>query len=215
MSVTLILLFIATEALFSASPGPAVAMVLSSAVIGGWRGANLSILGVLAGNAVYFTLSAIILMYSVAISEELFTYIRYAGASYLVFIVARDHVVPWLLRRRAPDAVGENAPVAELVPVKRSYFLKTFTLQMANPKTIIFFTAFLPQFITVGGDIPLQFVVLGLLSFAVEYVILAAYAFATIHAAKRFGGGRFKRLFEPIGNATMIGAVVWSFFVHG
>jgi homoserine/homoserine lactone efflux protein len=90
MSFKLLLVFAMTEFLLSQTPGPAVLLVVSHGMKVGFRPSLRGTLGVLAGNAIYFVLSALGLGALLLASATLFQAIRWLGAAYLVFIGLRN-----------------------------------------------------------------------------------------------------------------------------
>ncbi len=82
-------------------------------------------------------------------------------------------------------------------------------MQLANPKTILFFSAFLPQFVNADYNIPMQFSILALLSWSIEYAILLGYATATKSLLGRLATDWNNKL-EHFGNAVMLVAIGWS-----
>jgi homoserine/homoserine lactone efflux protein len=156
MSAKLLLVFAITELLLSLTPGPAVLLIISQGMSVGFRSSLTGILGILAGNVVYFSLSALGLGALLQASATLFQIIRWLGIAYLILLGAR-----MLLRRRT-----EKESVSRRAESKGSLqlFSQGVATQLSNPKAIVFFTALLPQFISPNprpGSMFLQFLVLG------------------------------------------------------
>jgi len=207
MTVSL-LLFAATEAFFSASPGPAVLMVVSAMLAGGWRAAHAVIFGVLLGNLFYFIVSCALVLGATQYNERLFLYLKLAGAAYLVYLVAARYCGS---SKRAGDAPGESDTPAHRA--RRNLwrlFSGGLAMQIANPKTILFFSAFLPQFVHADYNIPMQFAVMAALSWSIEYPILVLYSGGARLLLRRFNT-RAGNL-EHLGNLTMMAAVAWSLY---
>jgi len=171
MTVSL-LLFAATEAFFSASPGPAVVMVVSVMLAGGWRAAHAIIFGVLLGNLIYYIISCALVLGATQYNAQLFLYIKLAGAAYLVYLVAARYLNT-TKRDDANDA--DNAPAQPRRGLSK-LFIAGLAMQLANPKTILFFSAFLPQFVHPDYNIVMQFAIMAALSWSIEYPILILYA---------------------------------------
>lgn len=207
MDVWILLLFVGTELMFSLSPGPAVAAVVSASINGGYRLAFFSIMGVLVGNLMYFAVSAIIISTGTTISDDWFIYIKVAGCMYLAWMLVNEYLLPYL--RPAPSIRTGTTPAHAVVRTGTNRFTMTLVMQLSNPKTILFFTAFLPQFIQPEQGLALQFSVLAALSFATEFVVLFAYAAGGQVLLKR-GGERFGTFANHTGNLLMAIAVVWS-----
>ncbi len=148
-------LFILAALALLAIPGPAVLYVVSQSVEGGPRAGLTSTVGIHLGTLVHVAAAAIGLSSLLVFSAEAFDVVKYAGAAYLVFIGVRT-----LLGRTS----GE--PQALEVDTRRRV-ARGATVQVLNPKTALFFFAFLPQFVDPqAGTTGLQILVLGL-TFAV------------------------------------------------
>lgn len=170
-------LFCATEAVLSFVPGPAVLYVVSTAITRGSRAGIVASLSILAGNTVYFILSALGLGALLLASRPVFMVIKWAGAAYLVYLGLR------MLLSRSPKALesGEHAE-----PTRHaSVFFNGFVIQIANPKAIIFFAALLPQFIDPDQPAAMQIAILGASSVVVEFIVLSVYV-ATCRAARQW-----------------------------
>lgn len=171
MSLKLILVFALTEFLLCLTPGPAVLLVVSQGVTAGFKPSLRGTLGILAGNAIYFFLSALGLGALLLASAPLFQIIKWLGIAYLILTGIR------MLVSRGEAETPDDATVASTVTRDRSLklFSQGLLTQLANPKAIIFFTALLPQFISPGGPVLVQFLLLGVVSIAVEFPVLISY----------------------------------------
>jgi len=167
MSVETWVVFALTEAALCLTPGPAVLLVLSQGLARGTGASVWSNLGILAGNACYFALSATGLGALLVTSYALFSFIRWIGAAYLVWLglAAFFGKAAVLLVTSAPDAPTSG----------RRPFIGGVVLQLANPKALVFFTALLPQFIARHDSLVIQVVILGVTSVVIEVFVLLAY----------------------------------------
>ncbi len=134
MNIALFSAFIAITIILFITPGPIVTLVISTGVTKGVRAALTTVAGTTLGNALLITLIAIGLNWVVAHAGLLFEALRWTGAAYLIWL----GVQVW---RHAGDA-GER-----LVETDRARLARGVLVALSNPKTIVFFTAFLPQFI--------------------------------------------------------------------
>jgi threonine/homoserine/homoserine lactone efflux protein len=186
-----------TEFLLSLTPGPAVLLVISQGLKAGFKPSLRGTLGILTGNAIYFALSAFGLGALLLASAALFQVIKYLGAAYLVYLGLR------MLISRSPSLENELRGV----PQRRSIrlFMQGLVTQLSNPKAIVFFTALLPQFVTPGGDLPGQFLVLGIISIAVEFPVLLAYGWMAERGGKLIPE-RFAALPDRIAGGFLVGA---------
>src|SRR5271157_1794464 len=163
---SLIVLLLATLGLL-VLPGPAVLYIVTRSVAQGRKAGLASVLGIeLAGLchsvAAAFGLSAILLASALA-----FSVVKYVGAAYLIYLGIRA-----LLRKDDP-AAEEGAPARSVSQL----FRKGFLVNILNPKTALFFYAFLPQFVDPRRGSPvLQILMLGGLFVLLATVTDSAYA---------------------------------------
>jgi homoserine/homoserine lactone efflux protein len=174
-----LLAFAALTLLASVTPGPAVLLTMAHGVKSGFGASLKAALGVQAGNGVYFTLSAVGLGAILAASESLFHAIKWIGAGYLVYLGART-----ILR------AGASVPDAAKAPLLARPFQQAAMSQLANPKSVLFFGALMPQFIQPGANLLLQYVVFAALCFAIEMPVLAAYGWLAAHGRSLFATPR-------------------------
>ena len=185
-----------TLAVFSAAallllviPGPAVLYIVAQSVSRGRVAGLVSMLGIQVGGLVHVVAAAAGLSALVVQSAVAFSVVKYAGAAYLVFLGIRR-----LLGR--DEGGGEGLSRERRL---RVLFANGILVNVFNPKTALFFFAFLPQFVDVSrGDVAFQIVVLGLVFIALAVISDGAYAFAAGSAAgwlsTRRGFARTQRL---------------------
>ncbi len=190
-------LFLVTETLLCLTPGPAVLFVLSQGLGRGTAASIRASLGILAGNALYFLLSATGLGAILVASYDLFFCIKWAGAAYLVWLGLRA--------LRATGTVLAVKPATGAAE-SRHVFARGFAVQAANPKAIVFFTALLPQFIDPAGSVPLQVGILALTSIAVEFVVLATYGIFAGRVSRLAAEPRVAAFLERAAGVLLMGA---------
>jgi homoserine/homoserine lactone efflux protein len=159
--------FCVLELVLCLTPGPAVLYVLSTALARGPRAGLAGAAGIVAGNSLYFVLSAVGVAAIILASNRLFTVVKWIGAAYLIYLGLR-----MAFARR--EAMAELRPVA----VSRA-FLRGFAVQAANPKALAFFVALLPQFVDPNSAVGLQILILGVSSQLIEIAVLAFYVWLT------------------------------------
>jgi threonine/homoserine/homoserine lactone efflux protein len=175
----------ATLALFSLAalalivvPGPAVLYIVARGVDQGRRADVVSALGIAAGSAVHVAAATAGISALVVSSARAFELVKYAGAAYLVVLGVRR-----LLTR---DDVAREQP--ERVPL-RSVFTQGVIVNVLNPKTALFFLAFLPQFVDPdAGSVALQTTILG-----VTFAVLALASDSLYGLAAGSLGGALRR----------------------
>lgn len=174
MPLDLWLAFMAASAALLLIPGPTVLLVLSYALSKGRGVAVASAAGVATGDFIAMSLSLAGLGALVATSALLFTALKWVGAAYLIWLGVR-------LIRSAPTT-GLNLPETQVTA--RGVFWHNATVTALNPKSIAFFIAFVPQFITPDRALIPQFAIL-IASFV---TLAAANALAYALAADRLRG---------------------------
>ena len=152
-----------------AIPGPAVLYIVVQSAEQGRRVGLVSVAGVHVGSLVHVTAAVAGLSALVLASPVAFNVVKYAGAGYLVYLGVRK-----LLERdhRAPVDEARSAPV-------RQALLRGIVVNVLNPKTALFFLAFLPQFVDADrGGVWSQALVLGLVFIGLGLVTDSLYALA-------------------------------------
>lgn len=131
-------------------PGPAVTYIVARSLQQGRRAGLVSAMGIATGGLVHVAAAVLGLSALLASSAVAFAAVRWGGAAYLVYLGVRA----WLAGP-GPDAAPPPAPARRL-------FAQGFLVNLLNPKTAIFFLAFLPQFADPArGQVPLQIFLLG------------------------------------------------------
>jgi threonine/homoserine/homoserine lactone efflux protein len=185
------LAFVAAAAVLLAIPGPTILLVISYALGHGRRPAAAIVAGVALGDLTAMTASMAGLGAVLATSAGLFTALRWVGAAYLVYL----GVKLW----RAPVAVSEGGPAPGIG--LRRIFGHAYAVTALNPKSIVFFVAFVPQFLSPRaaflpqvGVMVATFVTMAAVNAAL-YGLLAASARGALRrpgvqrAVNRTGGG--------------------------
>lgn len=168
MPLKLILVFALTEFMVSLTPGPAVLLIVSQGVTDGFKSSLRGILGIETGNAIFFVLSALGLGAVLAASANLYQVVKWLGACYLVFVGVR------MLITRSDSGAAISEPARSQRSLR--LFSTALITQLANPKAIVFYSAILPQFVSANRGVVTQFLLLGVVSIAVEVPVLMAYS---------------------------------------
>jgi threonine/homoserine/homoserine lactone efflux protein len=157
-------------------PGPAVLYIVTQSVSRGRRAGLVSMLGVQTGGLVHVAAAALGLSALLASSAVAFSVVKYAGAAYLVFLGVR--------RLLARDDRGDLALPGDGTPGR--LYRQGVVINVLNPKTALFFLAFLPQFVDrSNGSVTLQLLVLGLLFVALATLSDGSYALVAGTAGQR------------------------------
>lgn len=171
-------LFAASAFALSITPGPDLAYVVGQSLGNGRRAGVISAAGVAIGSCTHTVASAVGLTALLAASPLLFTIVKFLGAVYLIWLGAKMFMGS-LQRRRAAQA-------AVVLPVANTHslLLRGFLTTITNPKVLLFFIAFFPQFVSVGGDNQaVSFLLLGLVYAVIGFVCDATFAWLAGSAA--------------------------------
>lgn len=198
------LLFLVMETALSLSPGPAVFYVVSQGARGALRRTLPAAAGILTANGIYFALSATSLGAIIAASARFFTIAKWVGAAYLIYLGVKA-----LRSANALHSVALGGEPAAKDGELHGVYLGALTLQLANPKALLFFLALLPQFIDPQVPVVPQMLILAATSMLPEFCILTGYgwlAHRALRATARFGvNGSMNRWLARIEGAGLLG----------
>lgn len=189
MDAATLTLFVPACFALNMAPGPNNLLSLSNATRYGFRQSCAAGLGRLPAFAGMLVLASAGLAAVLQTSELLFHAIKLFGAAYLFYLA----VQLWRAPAAAPAAPSDRArPAASLFSLARQEFL----VAAGNPKAILIFTAFLPQFVSPATAPAPQLAVLGALFLLLELIALAIYAWMGIHLRRWFAQARGQRIFN-------------------
>ncbi|HQS09633.1 MAG TPA: LysE family translocator [Xanthobacteraceae bacterium] len=175
----------------AATPGPNVALIVATALKHGRRAGMLSAAGVNVGLVLQLTVVAAGLAWLVEIFARHFDLVRYVGAAYLVWLAVRQ----W---RQAGAGTQEAAPSG------RAAFARGLAVAFANPKTLLFHAAFLPQFVTDPAHPVPQIALLAGIFAMIALVGDMLWAIAADHARTALKG-RFARVADRVSAVILAG----------
>ncbi|CAN7296412.1 MULTISPECIES: LysE family translocator [Neorhizobium] len=204
MSLEHWLAFVAASSVLLAIPGPTILLVISYALSHGRKVASATVAGTALGDFTAMTASMLGLGALLATSAALFTVLKWVGAAYLIYLGIKLWRAP--VSERAAD-LGE-AEVTSVKPFK--IFLHTYVVTALNPKSIVFFVAFLPQFLDLSQPLFFQMVV-----FEVTFLVLATlnatlYGLLASMARNTIRKPKVQRIVNRTGGSLMIGAGLLS-----
>jgi len=197
ISWELYLAYVAACFLITIIPGPTVTVIISNSLAHGARAGLLNVAGTQAGLALMMVTLIVGLASVIEAMGWLFDWLRLAGAVYLAWL-------GWKLIR-SPDlhleAKKTSAP-------RGGFFVQGLAVLLANPKALLWFGAFIPQFIDPRGNYVAQIVLLGLTAMAIAALTDGAYAVLTGRAGALLTRHRV-RLVSRVSGACLIGGGVW------
>lgn len=201
MTFQLWLAFVATSAFLLVIPGPTVLTLVSYALAHG-RSARLPLTAAVAlGDTTSLCVSILGLGALLSASAFWFTVLKTAGGLYLVYLGVK------LLR--AGCAASELA-AARPAESRWRMFLNTYLVTALNPKGIVFFVAFLPQFVDPGAAPGEQLFILALTFVALAVVNATCYTVFAVSARRLLASSRSQRFFHLTGGSLLSAAGVWA-----
>ncbi|PFH29028.1 MULTISPECIES: LysE family translocator [Burkholderia] len=198
MSIQTWMLFAAAYLATTLSPGPNVLLVIRNTVRYGTRGTAATIAGNLVAQGVVVMLVALGVGAVLAAMPPLFVAMKIVGAAYLIVLGIRQ------LRggrsQRSPDG---NAAIVE--PDRRKLFREALFVSGSNPKTMIFLSAFMPQFIAHDRPLAMQFVVMYATIACTVVVVHSVYSFGVRRLHRGFGVSPWVRAAKRASGLLFVG----------
>ena len=162
---TWILFILAVLALMS-SPGPSHLLMLSNSATYGFKKATATICGDLSANMLQMLAAILGLSFLITSSSNIFNFIKWVGVAYLVW-----NALNMFFRKnnlKKVKKINSNK-------IFKKLYLQGFITSVSNPKAILFFAALFPQFISVDGNIWIQFLILSLTYVTIDGIFLTIY----------------------------------------
>ncbi|MER9869828.1 LysE family translocator [Mesorhizobium sp. M0136] len=178
-------------------PGPTVTLIIANSIRHGSRAGLANVAGTQAGLAIMIAIVGIGLTSLIAGMGHWFELVRLIGAAYLI----------WMGVQMFRSKGKLNADGSAKRP-RGGFFLQGLLVAISNPKTLVFFGAFFPQFIAPEGNYALQIGVMGLTAMIFAAVSDSTYALAAGRAGRLLSAGRVK-LLSRISGSFLVGGGLW------
>jgi threonine/homoserine/homoserine lactone efflux protein len=198
MSLQVYLAFVAACIALALLPGPVVTLVIANGLRHGTRAAITNIAGAQTGLAILIGIVAVGLTSLMATMGYWFDWVRFAGAAYLVWLGVK-------LIRAPVEGLTADAPPP---PPRGGFFLQGFFVALSNPKLLVFFGAFIPQFMDMNKDHFSQVALLGV-TFMITGAITDSIYAVLAGRARLFFSARRTRLLSRLSGGFMIGGGIW------
>jgi RhtB (resistance to homoserine/threonine) family protein len=198
--------FLVAVFLLNVTPGPDTAYIVGRSVAQGRAAGLMSALGISAGCCVHALACAFGLTAVLAASATAFTVIKFVGAIYLIYLGVRLVFAKQAAAEPSPGAAGPaGTSRASAAPKSmRQLFLQGFMTNVLNPKVVLFFVSFFPQFVSAGTDHKVvAFLALGVVFVLMSTVWNSFVAWVAGSVTRRFSGkpGVKKWLDRVVGSA--------------
>jgi threonine/homoserine/homoserine lactone efflux protein len=197
MTLEVYLAYLIACALVAIVPGPTVTLVVANSLTHGTRAGLLNVAGTQLALALMIGVLVVGLASVIATMGWWFDWVRLAGAAYLVWL-------GWRLLRSSGALEGPDRAPAP----RGGFFLQGFLVMLSNPKVLLFFGAFIPQFVDPRGDHVFQVALLGITAMAVAMISDGAYAVLSGRAGTLLARRHVRRLSRASG-LCLIGGGVW------
>ncbi len=195
MTIEILLTFIIAVIVFCIIPGPTVILVIGQALSHGKKSVIPLVAGVLVGDFVAMSLSLLGLGVILATSATLFFILKWFGVSYLIYLGIKT------FRENPTDFKIENNNFSQ-----KNMFQSAFLVTALNPKDIMFFVAFLPQFVSSQSPVLPQLIIL---MFTFLFIVALNISFYTVFAGKishKIQNYQARKRLNRIGGSSLIGA---------
>jgi threonine/homoserine/homoserine lactone efflux protein len=195
--------FVVASFVLAVTPGPGVLCIVSRSLAEGRRCGLASVLGVALGNFGNALGASLGLAMLFSVSAAAFSIVKYAGACYLIYLGTRTLQTSGSVPRRT-----------DTMPMRLDLAVRDgFLVALLNPKTALFFAAFLPQFLVPGEVSMLQTVVLGALFVVIAAMTDATYALVAGTVAPALAGpSGFPSVARYVSGGTFIGLGLFTAF---
>lgn len=198
MSFQLYLAYVAASVALALLPGPMVTLVIANSLRHGTRAGLINIAGAQLGMAIIIGIVGVGLATLMATAGIWFDWVRFAGAAYLVWLGIK------LMRAPVQEENSDTPPP----PPRGGFFLQGLVVMLSNPKVLVFFGAFIPQFVDMNKDHFSQVALLGLTFMVTGAVSDSIYAVLAGRARLFFSAQR-TRLVSRISGGFMVGGGIW------
>lgn len=194
MTLEIYLAYVLACIVITIVPGPTVTVIVANSLTHGTRAGLLNVIGTQIGLAVMLSTLLVGLSAIIATMGVWFDWLRFLGAAYLIWL-------GWKLIR----STGE---LQRTPPPRGGFVMQGLLVILSNPKGLLWFGAFIPQFIDPKGDYVGQIVLLGLTAMATALVSDGAYAVLVGRAGSALSKRRV-RLVNRVGGGFLIGGGIW------
>jgi threonine/homoserine/homoserine lactone efflux protein len=197
MSIELYAAYLVACLVIVVVPGPTVTLIVANSLRHGTRAGILNVLGTQVGEAIIITAAGIGLASLIEAMGHWFDWLRLAGAAYLIWL-------GWKMIRSSGELADGVPPKAP----RGGFLMQGAIVALSNPKTLLFFGAFFPQFIDPTRDYVLQIAIMGISAMVISAISDSAYALASGRAGRALSARRV-RLLSRLSGGCLIGGGVW------
>ena len=199
MSLSVYIAFLLATVVVVVVPGPTNTLIVANSVRHGRRAGLLNVAGTQIGLAATVGLVLLGLTSLIAAMGAWFDWVRLAGAAYLI----------WLGWKLLTDSGAQENAVPRIP--RGGFVVQGMTVELSNPKTLLFFGAFFPQFMDMHRNHTAQVLIMGATAMAVAALSDSIYALLAARTAKLLTAKR-ARLMSRVSGSVLIGGGLWLAF---
>ena len=205
MSIETWLAFVSTVFIFAIIPGPTVIFVIGQAITHGKKSVTPLALGVLSGDFIAMVLSLLGLGTLLATSATLYGILKWLGVAYLIYLGIKAF-------KEEPSV---DKQMIEKMNVSKSKMFKSSAVVTAlNPKNIVFFVAFFPQFVNTQTEVLPQFLILMFSFSVITLLTIISFAFFAGSIEHKISSYKAKKRLNQVGGTALVGAGVFTATVN-
>lgn len=207
METSILAAYVVSVMLLVATPGPVVALVINTSARQGAKQAIFTALGTNWASLVLIAAAVLILSGAMSISQGLISLMSLLGCVFIAYI-AIDSLISTALPSDAAREHGSGlAPNARKTGSTLNCLMKGFAVAISNPKDIIFFVAFFPQFISITNTFGESVTVLTVLWIIIDLAILTTYIFFMQHSIAK----KYEKIISVISSLALLVIAVLGF----
>lgn len=150
------------------TPGPVVAFVIKNSTTGGFRASLQSIIGTNLASLILIAIASCVLLGIFTLNANFINFIAFLGSFFIIYL----GVSGLLANLKGRDEISQIAPQNG-----KNFILSGLTLGLSNPKDIIFFISFFPQFIAVTGEVKISLLLLSVVWIVLDFSLLLLYGY--------------------------------------
>lgn len=191
--------FLSVMAVMAITPGPANLFAIATGMQKGKAAALVGVAGMNVGTLTWFGAAALGLGALIVAFPKVFYLLSLGGAAYVAWLGVKSIV---------SGAKNEQGPPVITIRLGRSAFLDGFTVQVSNPKALLFFTAVLPPFLDLTKPMPAQLAMFAAATIGMDVVSMSTYGLGGASLSQRMSEPRFRRIFSWFVGALLITASI-------
>ncbi|MEZ7196264.1 LysE family translocator [Pseudodesulfovibrio karagichevae] len=201
MNMEMWVMFFLAYLVTTLSPGPNVLLVLKNSIRHGWKSAFITVLGNLSCQFLIVCLVAVGVGHLLSELPFWFVVMKTVGGAYLIYLGIRNLRAA---RKGKGTALAEPEAGGVAGKPRRSLFLEAFLVSASNPKTLIFLSAFLPQFLDTAHPVSEQFTIMFATICAIVTTVHLGYSYLIASLGHRFSFKDFGRRIDKLTGGLFI-----------